>query len=47
MRNRRTRRLSVQNHNEVAKGTLRTRILEAGLTVEEFVDLLFETSAQE
>jgi predicted RNA binding protein YcfA (HicA-like mRNA interferase family) len=34
------RRLSVPNHKELAKGTLRTLIREAGLTVEEFVTLL-------
>jgi len=34
------RRLSVPNHKELAKGTLRTLIREAGLTVEEFVGLL-------
>jgi len=34
------RRLSVPNHKELAKGTLRTLIRESGLTVQEFVDLL-------
>jgi len=34
------RRLSVPNHKELAKGTLRTLIREAGLTVQEFVHLL-------
>ena len=34
------RRLSVPNHRELAKGTLRVLIREAGLTVEEFVQLL-------
>lgn len=34
------RRLSVPNHRELAKGTLRALIREAGLTVEEFVGLL-------
>ena len=34
------RRLSVPNHRELAKGTLRTLIREAGLTVEEFVSLV-------
>jgi predicted RNA binding protein YcfA (HicA-like mRNA interferase family) len=34
------RRLSVPNHKELAKGTLRAMIREAGLTVEEFVTLL-------
>jgi predicted RNA binding protein YcfA (HicA-like mRNA interferase family) len=34
------RRLSVPNHKEIAKGTLRALIREAGLSVEEFVGLL-------
>lgn len=34
------RRLSVPNHRELAKGTIRTLIREAGLTVEQFVALL-------
>ena len=34
------RRLTVPDHREVAKGTLRSLIREAGLTVEEFVALL-------
>ncbi len=34
------RRLSVPNHKELAKGTLRALIREAGLTVEEFTRLL-------
>jgi predicted RNA binding protein YcfA (HicA-like mRNA interferase family) len=34
------RRLTVPNHRELAKGTLRAVIREAGLTVDEFVDLL-------
>jgi predicted RNA binding protein YcfA (HicA-like mRNA interferase family) len=34
------RRLTVPNHKEIAKGTLRSLIREAGLTVEEFVALL-------
>ena len=34
------RRLSVPNHKELAKGTLRALIREAGLTVEEFAGLL-------
>ena len=34
------RRLSVPNHKELAKGTLRALIREAGLTVEEFVEPL-------
>ena len=34
------RRLSVPNHTELAKGTLRALIREAGLTVDEFTRLL-------
>jgi len=34
------RRLSVPNHKELAKGTLRALIREAGLSVEEFTRLL-------
>jgi predicted RNA binding protein YcfA (HicA-like mRNA interferase family) len=34
------RRVSVPNHKERAKGTLRAMIREVGLTVEQFVDLL-------
>jgi len=34
------RRLTVPNHKEIAKGTLRAIIREAGLTVEEILDLL-------
>ncbi|MGD0015186.1 MAG: type II toxin-antitoxin system HicA family toxin [Bryobacteraceae bacterium] len=34
------RRLVIPRHPEVAKGTLRTLIREAGLTVEEFCALL-------
>ena len=34
------RRLSVPNHKELAKGTLRALIREAGLTVEEFSGLV-------
>jgi predicted RNA binding protein YcfA (HicA-like mRNA interferase family) len=34
------RRLSVPNHQELAKGTLRALIRDAGLTVEEFAQLL-------
>ncbi len=36
------RRLTVPNHRELAKGTLRALIREAGLTKEEFVNLLGE-----
>ena len=34
------RGLSVPNHPELAKGTLRALVRDAGLTVQEFVDLL-------
>jgi predicted RNA binding protein YcfA (HicA-like mRNA interferase family) len=34
------RRLTVPNHRELAKGTLRALIREAGLTKEEFLGLL-------
>ena len=34
------RRLTVPDHKEVAKGTLRAIIRQAGLTVEEFKNLL-------
>ncbi|MBI4581497.1 MAG: type II toxin-antitoxin system HicA family toxin [Planctomycetes bacterium] len=34
------RRLSVPNHRELAKGTLRKLVREAGLSVEEFTSLL-------
>ena len=34
------RRLTVPNHKEIAKGTLRSIIRQAGLTVEEFIELL-------
>jgi len=34
------RRLTVPNHRELAKGTLRTLIREAGITKEAFVNLL-------
>ena len=34
------RRITVPDHNEVAKGTLRAIIREAGLTVDEFKALL-------
>lgn len=34
------RRLSVPDHKELAKGTLRSLIREAGLSVDEFVSLL-------
>ena len=36
------RRITVPNHRELAKGTLRAIINDAGLTVEEFLDLLRE-----
>ncbi|VVB92374.1 HicA toxin of bacterial toxin-antitoxin [uncultured archaeon] len=34
------RRLTVPNHKEIAKGTLRGLIKQAGLTVEEYIELL-------
>ena len=34
------RRMTIPNHKELAKGTLRAIIREAGLTREEFFDLL-------
>jgi predicted RNA binding protein YcfA (HicA-like mRNA interferase family) len=34
------RRLTVPRHDELAKGTLRVIIRQAGLTVEEFLKLL-------
>ena len=34
------RRLTIPNHKELAKGTLRAIIADAGLTIEEFIDLL-------
>jgi hypothetical protein len=34
------RRLSIPNHKEFAKGTLRALIREAGLTVEEFAKVI-------
>lgn len=34
------RRLTVPNHREIAKGTMRAIIRQAGLTVEEFTKLL-------
>jgi len=34
------RRLTVPNHKEIARGTLRALIRQAGLTVEEFMKLL-------
>jgi predicted RNA binding protein YcfA (HicA-like mRNA interferase family) len=34
------RRLTVPDHKEVAKGTLRAIIRQAGLTIDEFIDLL-------
>lgn len=33
------RRLSIPDHRELAKGTLRSLIRQAGLTIEEFSDL--------
>ncbi len=34
------RRLTVPNHREVSKGTLRSLIRDSGLSVDEFVELL-------
>ncbi|MEF9475387.1 MAG: type II toxin-antitoxin system HicA family toxin [Candidatus Mariimomonas ferrooxydans] len=34
------RRLTVPNHKELAKGTLRSIIRQAGITVEEFIKLM-------
>ena len=34
------RRLTIPNHKEIAKGTLRAIIRQAGITVEEFIELL-------
>jgi predicted RNA binding protein YcfA (HicA-like mRNA interferase family) len=34
------KRLTVPNHKEIARGTLKAIIEEAGMTVKEFVDLL-------
>lgn len=34
------RRLTVPNHKEISKGTLRAIIRQAGLSVEEFIELL-------
>lgn len=34
------RRISIPNHKELAKGTLRALIRETGLTVDDFVQLL-------
>lgn len=34
------RRLTVPNHREIAKGTLRSLIREVGLTVDAFIQLL-------
>ena len=40
LRNPQGRRLTVPNHREIAKGTLRALIREAGLTKDEFGELL-------
>ncbi|WP_320410695.1 type II toxin-antitoxin system HicA family toxin [Candidatus Nitrosotalea okcheonensis] len=42
LRHRKTphKRLTVPNHQEIARGTLRAIIEEAGLTVQDFTDLL-------
>ena len=34
------RRITVPNHKEISKGTLRAIIRQAGLTIEEFIRLL-------
>ena len=34
------RRITVPDHTEIAKGTLRAIIRQAGLTIEEFIQLL-------
>lgn len=34
------RRLTVPNHKEIAKGTLKSILREAGISVEEFIKLL-------
>lgn len=34
------RRLTIPNHKELAKGTLRSILRQAGLTIEEFLELL-------
>ncbi len=34
------RRITIPNHKEIAKGTLRAILRESGLTVEEFIGLL-------
>ncbi|HDH27870.1 MAG TPA: addiction module toxin, HicA family [Euryarchaeota archaeon] len=39
-RNSPSRRLTIPNHKEIAKGTLRAIIRQAGLTVEEFIQLI-------
>lgn len=36
------RRLTVPNHKEIAKGTLRAIMRQAGLTAKEFADLLMK-----
>ena len=40
LRHPRMRRLTIPDHRELAKGTLRALIREAGLTKDEFVNLL-------
>ena len=40
LRHPQSRRLTVPNHRELAKGTLRALIREAGITKEEFTELL-------
>ncbi len=40
LRHENQRRLSIPNHRELAKGTLRALIREAGLTKEQFEEML-------
>jgi predicted RNA binding protein YcfA (HicA-like mRNA interferase family) len=40
LRNAAGRRLTIPNHRELAKGTLRAILREAGVTKEEFTELL-------
>ena len=34
------RRLTIPNHKEISRGTLKAIIRQAGLTIEEFIDML-------
>lgn len=40
LRHRNRRRLTVPDHRDLAKGTLRSLIRDAGITVEQFAELL-------